>query len=325
MAIPVSILRQHVLEAIEEIERNGVPRLRQPSKFDLVFREKRFPLAHVLSIASRLATGIELSTEDSSGEDAARDSLGNLGFEIQSRRADWTADECYMAVWAYDRIDRDRTLNKAALYREVAALIGRVPKAVEWKVQNVSACDPRSREEKPVAQAANKQALLEGVFSSYWKNRSKARERYAQVLQQLTFGAKDEEIALHSSQTLPDLIIEEGALGFQESFRRSRSRELLLFARDLFRKGDRANLLRCTACGFTTPRGISREIVQLHHIKPISLAGEHGRRMSLTEACASLLPLCPTCHAIAHSTSPPMILRAIRSTLEGERRSHGGT
>jgi hypothetical protein len=322
MAIPVSVQRQHVIDAIEEIERNGVSKLRESSRFDLVFRENRFPPKYVLSIAARIATGTELSPDDFSRDDEAISFLRKLGFAIQSQRADWTADECFMAVWVYDRIDQDREQNKAALYREVAILIGRAAKAVEWKVQNVSACDRRPRGEKPIAPAANKQALLEEVFGSYWKNRSKARERYAQVLQQLTFREKRENASPRSSD---EVIIEEGALGFQESFRRSRSRELLLFARELFRKSDRASLLRCTACGFATPRGISREIVQLHHTKPISLAGEHGRRMSLTEACASLLPLCPTCHAIAHSTSPPMVLEAIRSTLGGEWRSPNAT
>jgi predicted HNH restriction endonuclease len=314
MAIPISIKKRHVDRAIELIKTTGIPKSRKATKFDLVHGAYRFPPKYVLSVAARIATGTFLSAGRFSGGDEANDYLSNLGFGIRRRNEDWTEAECYMAVWLYDRIDQDRKTNKAALYREVAAIVGRTPKSVEWKVENVSACDPRPRRKKPISPAANKQQLLAKVFTHYWSNRAQARQRYAQILQQLSFNA-DVATARSDPGLSEQLIIEEGAPGFHESFRRKRSKKLLEFARKLFRSRDLGKTLRCKACGFSTPIGVSREIVQLHHTMPISEAGVSGRRASLETLSASLLPLCPTCHAIAHSTKPPMILKAIRFTL----------
>ena len=164
MTIPSEIDRRHVLSAIEEIRRTGVPKERRSTKYDLIYDDLRLPPDYVLSIAARIATGSGLPGDAFSGGDEASAYLRNLGFDVRLRRAEWSRPECYLAVWLYDRFDIDRQVNKAALYRAVAEITGRSAKSVEWKVQNVAACDPRSRAEKPVAPAAHTQQLLEEVF-----------------------------------------------------------------------------------------------------------------------------------------------------------------
>jgi hypothetical protein len=134
------------------------------------------------------------------------------------------------------------------------------------------------------------------------------------VLQQLAFNT-DAETAGSGLGLKEQLVIEEGAPGFHESFRRKRSKKLLEFARNLFRSRDPDRNLAMQRCGFSKPIGVSREIIQLHHTMPIAEAGAGGRKASLETLSASLLPLCPTCHAIAHATKPPMILKAIRFML----------
>lgn len=250
MIILSVIRREHVLSAIEEIRRTGVPRERRAKKYDLVFGDLRLPPKYVLSIAAKMATGSELPADVFSGCDEANSYLRDLGFDVRLRRVDWSRAECYLAVWLYDRFDCDRDVNKSALYREVSEITGRSVKSVEWKVQNVSACDPRTREEKPIAPAVNTQRLLSDVFREYWADRVSARNRYAEILQELTFEPQTPE-----DPRLPsgNLLIEEGALGFQESFRRQRSRKLIEFARELFRKADPGGILRCASCGFSTP------------------------------------------------------------------------
>jgi predicted HNH restriction endonuclease len=60
--------------------------------------------------------------------------------------------------------------------------------------------------------------------------------------------------------------------------------------------------LRCEVCGwFKSDNRISGDIVELHHMRPLAEAPDQGRRLSLAEAIRSLVPLCPTCHRIAHS------------------------
>jgi hypothetical protein len=94
----------------------------------------------------------------------------------------WSEQECFLAVGAYDEIDCDRSLNKSAVFRKIATLTGRTPKSIEFKLQNVSAFDPRPRRDKPIAEAPHGQALLGQVFASFWANRDEARARYVSLL-----------------------------------------------------------------------------------------------------------------------------------------------
>lgn len=126
---------------------------------------------------------VECSNESSIGEKPAASTL-------PEPKVDWSEAECYFAVWGYDQLDQDRQMVKKHLYLSLSELIGRTSKAVEYKIQNVSACDPRPRSEKPISEALNKQGLLEKVFKNYWENRVAARERYAQY-----------KLVLHNRQT----------------------------------------------------------------------------------------------------------------------------
>lgn len=98
-----------------------------------------------------------------------------------SSRQPWTEDECLLAIWAYDRMDRQRDINKAELYREVSALIGRTPKSVEYKVQNVSHCDSRPRSQKPISEMPNIQRRLKELFEAYWTDKAYLESVYRRI------------------------------------------------------------------------------------------------------------------------------------------------
>jgi len=48
--IPNNIARNHILKAIQEIDRDGIPKGRNSKKFKLVFEEKAYPPKYVISI-----------------------------------------------------------------------------------------------------------------------------------------------------------------------------------------------------------------------------------------------------------------------------------
>ncbi|GEM_PF-5229869 len=175
--IPSTITAEHVRQAAAEIHASGIPKGRDADKFLVLVDGETFPPKFILSIAGKYATGTELSAADFSGGEEANGFLEKLNFMIIPKNQDWSEEECLFAVWAYDEMDRDHTLVKKKLYEEVSGLIGRTAKAVEWKLQNVSYCDPRSRSEKPINEAANKQQLLQEVFDNYWKDRDAARRK----------------------------------------------------------------------------------------------------------------------------------------------------
>jgi 5-methylcytosine-specific restriction enzyme B len=74
----------HVLAALEEIDRDGVPASAASVTFDLVYKGKRYPPKYVLSLAVKHATGEPLDREQFSGgeKSPAFRLLRRLGFDI---------------------------------------------------------------------------------------------------------------------------------------------------------------------------------------------------------------------------------------------------
>ena len=104
------------------------------------------------------------------------------------RGDDRTSDECYLAVWAYDLLDLNEfTGSRSTLYQNVSQIIGRSPSSVEFKVQNVSAIDPRPRGEKPISEKEHYQSLLKTVFEWYWLDRESSRALYDLVVLRIKY------------------------------------------------------------------------------------------------------------------------------------------
>jgi 5-methylcytosine-specific restriction protein A len=84
MAIPQSLTRAHVLQAIARLEEDGVPANADSTKFDLVDSNgNRWPPKAVMEIAVELATGRPFPRGDFSGGDETNSKLEELGFEIK--------------------------------------------------------------------------------------------------------------------------------------------------------------------------------------------------------------------------------------------------
>lgn len=83
--IPENITREHVLEAIKEIESSKVPYHRESVNYDIIIDGKQYPPKYTISIANKYANNVEL---DSTAFDApeARTFLSKLGFEIKLRK-----------------------------------------------------------------------------------------------------------------------------------------------------------------------------------------------------------------------------------------------
>ena len=74
---------------------------------------------------------------------------------------------------------------------------------------------------------------------------------------------------------------------------RKRTKELLR---------DPDGFLRCKVCDWHKPDAqIVGDIVELHHLDPISEAPEEGRVVTIAEATTLFIPVCPTCHRMIHS------------------------
>jgi hypothetical protein len=80
--IPKNIRREHVLKAIEEIRKTGVPEGRGSRKFLIEFNGDYYPPKYVISLANKYANGEELNPSEFSGGTESNDFLRSFGFKI---------------------------------------------------------------------------------------------------------------------------------------------------------------------------------------------------------------------------------------------------
>ncbi|MCQ6281610.1 hypothetical protein [Bacillus sp. EB600] len=93
MAIPKNINRDHVILAIQKIDREGIPEKRESTRFNLTYESKYYPPKYVISIANIFANGEEYSPSLFSGGEETNKFLNNLGFIIVENNLNGTDDE----------------------------------------------------------------------------------------------------------------------------------------------------------------------------------------------------------------------------------------
>lgn len=76
------VTRQHILDALTNIDKNGVPANRRATKFNLYYNNRPYPPKYVLSIATKIATGKELEPSQFSGGAETNNFLSSLDFII---------------------------------------------------------------------------------------------------------------------------------------------------------------------------------------------------------------------------------------------------
>jgi biotin operon repressor len=55
--IPQNITKEHILKAIQEIDKNGVPEERLSTKYYLQYNGKNYPPKYTISLANKYANG----------------------------------------------------------------------------------------------------------------------------------------------------------------------------------------------------------------------------------------------------------------------------
>jgi 5-methylcytosine-specific restriction protein A len=75
----------------------------------------------------------------------------------------------------------------------------------------------------------------------------------------------------------------------------------------------------CLACGFNfekTYGDIGEGFIHVHHVTPVSqmIAGY------VVDPARDLVPLCPNCHAMVHTSSPPLSVEQLKLILSRNSR-----
>jgi len=80
--IPKNITKKHIVEAINEIKRSGVPEGRSGKKFRLEYNGQCFPPKYTISLANEYANGKRLDSSEFSGGNESNRFLRSLGFNV---------------------------------------------------------------------------------------------------------------------------------------------------------------------------------------------------------------------------------------------------
>ena len=80
--IPRTIEKDHIIAALAEIDRDGIPPVRQAAKFVVLYEGKKYPPKYVLSLAAKYALGTQLSPSSFGGGSEANAFLCERGFEV---------------------------------------------------------------------------------------------------------------------------------------------------------------------------------------------------------------------------------------------------
>lgn len=80
--IPKNIRKEHIIKAIREIDKNGIPKGRKSKKFSLLYNYSFYPSKYVLALANKYANGVLLIPEEFGGGIETNSFLQGLGFKI---------------------------------------------------------------------------------------------------------------------------------------------------------------------------------------------------------------------------------------------------
>lgn len=112
--------------------------------------------------------------------------------------------------------------------------------------------------------------------------------------------SRGEQLPSRRELAKSERIYSEGKHGKISLQVRRRCEALRRRARQYYRSPD--GELRCASCGWVRPVAYLRsDIVEVHHIRPVSQLALKGVKWTVAEALKSLVPLCPNCHRVVHS------------------------
>ena len=87
--IPPNITKDHVIQAMKDLDKNKWPKEHDSDKFDLIEKGKTYPPKFVIRTANIYANGVPFDTGLFSGGEEANNFLIDLGFSIVRKKHVW--------------------------------------------------------------------------------------------------------------------------------------------------------------------------------------------------------------------------------------------
>jgi hypothetical protein len=112
-----------------------------------------------------------------------------------------------------------------------------------------------------------------------------------------------------------DEYISEGEIIDAQGQKRHRNQRLRDAARKHFKDNHE---WFCTVCNWVPPSELETEVLELHHKNPLSSYSQGKSVISIFEAIKNLVPVCPRCHRIIHSSKrAPYMIDDVKKIVMG--------
>jgi 5-methylcytosine-specific restriction enzyme A len=306
MAIPKNINVEHVVKAIDIIDRQGVAENRESTKYVIVFNDKHFPPKYVISIANKFANGTELSASDFSGGDETNKFLKSLGFMIQLDIKDNTK-ESLEDRFNKDVIEAYKTAKSigynASVFIQLVSRDGALKVAKDFIHKNQATTGFEKLWEKGRLDLTIEAQTILPIYKTLFtfEERMAAYERLKSYNYEVQGVIFEDGVDLQTIQE--DILAENIEDGYEL---RSEGGIKTFFGKRYERNAE--NRLRaieihglsCVVCNFNFEEAYGergKDFVEVHHVNPLSTLD--GIEVEVDPA-TDLAPVCANCHRMIH-------------------------
>ncbi|KRE45821.1 HNH endonuclease [Paenibacillus sp. Soil522] len=310
MPIPKNIKANHIISAIEFIDKHGIANHRESTKYVVVYNEKHYPPKYAISIANRYANGSELEPSEFSGGVESNNFLKRLGFivveDFNNTKSDLNDIDALIRGFHKTVIDAYNTARKecgynASLFIQLINRDGAVKVAQDFLAKDkVTTGFDKLWEKGRLDLTIEASVLLPqyvGLFSL--KERKTAYDRlkqYEYEVQGIGFNENKLRKTIEAdikSDEIENELRKEGAS--KEYYgkryeRNSQNRESAI----------QIHGVDCYACGFNFEKVYGErgnDFIEVHHVNPLSTFG--GDEVEINPE-TDLVPVCANCHRMIH-------------------------
>lgn len=321
--IPNNITKEHILKAINYIDKNGVPGDRESTGYNLIFNGKSYPPKYIISIANKFANNTELNPSLFSGGAETNNFLISYGFNVVPQNSDEKMYPINQYSWKiispliYVReMDQSNFLHGGmSIPKEIRQYFGaedidkESSKNIKF-IHNNLIYDANITMDK----LARTRLFWHADFSEMIKDELPAWYDYfsldtdtSEYLPQLRI----EKIIEKENFYLIDFIdhqnivldIQEEIWGKQEQ--KTEGAVKYYYGKKYERnpvnrkKAIEIHGLKCSLCGFDFEKVYGKRgkgFIEIHHTKPLSTLEEE----QIVDPATDLIPVCSNCHRMIH-------------------------
>jgi hypothetical protein len=316
MPIPKNINKDHVIQAIHKIDREGIPDRRESTRFNLSYEGKYYPPKYVVSIANIFANGKEYSPSLFSGGDETNRFLSRMGFlivENNNENSDSQYDDSYFyTVPDLEPVNRPREyysysdkIRDSVIYEYL--FHSRTHRWLDEHVIGFNPDESRGYQAMGILHFLGLKDKHKGIFKNFSIDKAKfvleqqdsdfslVIKSLQRLNNQIANSQKLEEVItndIDSEKAEEDTYYKDGAVKQYYGKRYERNPENRKRAIEI-------HGLSCAACGFNFEEVYGdwgKDFIEVHHVKPLSTIGE---KVAI-DPKNDLVPVCSNCHRMIH-------------------------